>query len=374
MPDRPRPVVYFLSLEAIRGVAAAAIVLYHLNDQLGYPFVFNNFYLGVDLFFVLSGFIIFHTYGGKIEDRAGFGRFLWLRFARVYPLHFITLLAFVVFQIAVMASNGPLVTPVAPLFSHNDGWSFAANLLLVQALHLFSGPSFNIPSWSISTEFYTYVVFGALLWLGLIRPHRPFLVPCLLAVVAYAMLAAVTPSIHVMHDWGFVRNVLGFALGIIARGLYGLLPAPTTRMLTGLQLGAAAALLAVMAVPVHRVPYADFTAPVLFAVLIIVCSYDRGGFCPILLWAPLQWLGRISYSLYLTHYMIVLAITGYYTSAVHAGQLHGGKWMTWSLIPLTLAVTTAVAHVTCRFWELPARSFLRARWSRPRPVMPRAEA
>lgn len=352
------------SLDALRGIAALAIVAYHLDDRLGWPFWFDNFYLGVDLFFVLSGFIIYGVYGDAIRGGQAYGRFLWLRIARIYPLHLATLLAFIVLQAAVTARGGNLEAMLRPIFSHNDVWSFVANLFAVHGLHLFEGPSFNIPSWSISTELYTYVFFGALFWAGAIRRDKPFLVPGLLALAAYAWLAVKTPSIHVMHDWGVVRNVLGFALGVIAYGVCARLPAPSTRTLSCVQAGAIAALLVMLAVSTRRVPYADYGAPIAFAVLIAACSHDRGGVCPLLLHAPLQWLGRISYSVYMTHYIVVLLAGAAFLEAVRSGLLDSTRWTSLSLLLLVTIVVLALSYVTYEFLERPARAFLRACWPR----------
>jgi peptidoglycan/LPS O-acetylase OafA/YrhL len=354
----------FGSLDALRGIAALAIVVYHLDDRLGWPFWFDNFYLGVDLFFALSGFIIYAVYGDAIRDGQAYGRFLWLRLARIYPLHLATLLAFIVLQTAVTARGGSLEAMLRPIFSHNDVWSLLANLFAVHGLHLFEGPSFNIPSWSISTELYTYVFFGALFWVGAIGRDRPFLVPGLLAVVAYAWLAAKTSSIHVMHDWGLVRNVLGFALGIVAYGVCTRLPAPSTRVLSWTQAGAIAALLLMLAISTRRVPYVDYAAPIAFAVLIAACSHDRGGLCPLLLRTPLQWLGRISYSVYMTHYIIVLLASAAFLDAVRDGLLDGTRWMSLGFLLLVVAIVLVVSHVSYEFLERPARTLLRGLWPR----------
>jgi peptidoglycan/LPS O-acetylase OafA/YrhL len=363
---------YYQSLEAIRGIAAVAIVMFHLNDRLDWRFLFDNFYLGVDLFFVLSGFIIFHVYSAAIASRIAYVRFLWLRVARLYPLHLLTLLAFVALEAAVLAGPGPLRTQLEPIFRHNTIWSFDANLLLAHALRLFDGPSFNIPSWSISTEFYTYILFGGLIWAGLIRPDRPFVVPALLVLAAYGVLASVTPRLYVMHDWGFVRNVLGFALGVIAYGVFRRMPSPSTRLLTWMQAGAVIGLLLVLAIPARHAPYGDFVAPVLFAVLIVGCAYDRGGLCPLLTAAPLQWLGRISYSLYLTHYMLVLVAAALFKILTANGTISGAAWQAWALIPVVLAISLALAQLTYQLWELPTRAYLRGLWwGRARPAVSR---
>ena len=110
-PDEPATAAEgerFRSLDALRGIAALAIVVYHLDDRLGWPFWFDNFYLGVDLFFVLSGFIIYAVYGDAIESGSAYARFLWLRIARIYPLHLATLLGFVVLQAVVTSCGGSL--------------------------------------------------------------------------------------------------------------------------------------------------------------------------------------------------------------------------------------------------------------------------
>ncbi len=354
----------FRSLDALRGIAAVAIVAYHLDDRLGWPFWFDNFYLGVDLFFVLSGFIIYAVYGDAIRDGQAYGRFLWLRLARIYPLHLATLLAFIVLQAAVAARGGSLEAMLRPIFAHNDVWSLLANLFAVHGLHLFEGPSFNIPSWSISTELYTYVFFGVLFWAGAIGRDRPFLVPVLLAVAAYAWLAARTPSIHVMHDWGFVRNVLGFALGVVAYGVCIRLPAPSTRALTWMQAVAITALLVMLAVSTRRVPYMDYGAPVAFAVLIVACSHDRGGLCPMLLRGPFQWLGRISYSIYMTHYIVVLLASAAFLDAIREGLIEGTRWMSLGLLLVVTIIVLALSHVSYEFLERPARTFLRGLWPR----------
>jgi peptidoglycan/LPS O-acetylase OafA/YrhL len=114
------------SLTGIRGVAASAVVLYHFD--LGQPdsgplqHVLHHGYLAVDLFFVLSGFVMALTYGRAFvlqPNIEGFGRFLENRLARIYPLYLVTtLLAFAV--------EGAPVSAV-------PGRDIVTNLLMIQA-------------------------------------------------------------------------------------------------------------------------------------------------------------------------------------------------------------------------------------------------
>src|ERR1700722_20952622 len=95
--NRPQ---FFGALESMRGVAALTVALYHTgwtNPVSDLPFVRNG-YLMVDFFFVLSGFVICHSYGGKIESFQSFSRFIWLRLGRLYPLHVALLFVFLGFE------------------------------------------------------------------------------------------------------------------------------------------------------------------------------------------------------------------------------------------------------------------------------------
>ena len=155
----------FDELESLRGLAAWLVVLFHIpkwNAILDVGII-NNSYLMVDFFFVLSGFVIFYSYGTKITAKEDLFRFQFLRFARLYPVHILFLLVFLFFEIAkqfVQTKWGIESVNSSP-FRENNFSAFFQQVFLVHAL----GPtgnstSFNSPAWSISTEFYTYLFFG----------------------------------------------------------------------------------------------------------------------------------------------------------------------------------------------------------------------
>ena len=98
-------------LDALRIVAAAAVVALHYaeyaKDNAAAHFVFahvQHFNLFVDLFFVISGFVIARQYLARVDSPDDIKRFLWRRFARIYPLHFLTL-AFYLAVAAVLAAR-----------------------------------------------------------------------------------------------------------------------------------------------------------------------------------------------------------------------------------------------------------------------------
>lgn len=152
-------------LESIRGLAALLVVFFHIpkwNTLLDIGII-NNGYLMVELFFVLSGYVIYTAYAHKIINRNDLFRFQFLRFGRLYPVHFVFLVAFIFIEIAkyIAQSKLGITSPNTQPFRENNLTAIIQQLFLVQAI----GPThntttFNGPAWSISVEFYTYLVFG----------------------------------------------------------------------------------------------------------------------------------------------------------------------------------------------------------------------
>lgn len=117
----------FFKLESLRGLAACAVVLYHspfnVNDAvLG---LFRNAYLFVDLFFVLSGFVMAHAYADKIAAGMRFSDYMALRLGRIYPLHLVMLLVWVPYVLIKVwlfhrgfggtdPRKNPMPTPLSP--------------------------------------------------------------------------------------------------------------------------------------------------------------------------------------------------------------------------------------------------------------------
>ena len=177
-------------LESIRGIAALLVVFFHLpkwNPVLDVGFI-NNSYLMVELFFVLSGFVIFSAYDGRINNRTDLLRFQFLRFGRLYPVHLLFLFAFVLIEIAkyVAARRYGLVGPNTTAFQVNDLTAFLQNVFLISGLLPTEKLTFNGPSWSICVEFYTYMVFGLVMLFGKERKLMAFGAISLVALVLIA--------------------------------------------------------------------------------------------------------------------------------------------------------------------------------------------
>lgn len=355
---RPEPLAAQLELlTAIRFFAAFWVYAFHFWSWTGLPetpawFVAGNGARGVDLFFVLSGFVIFHVYGRNVPGRSfDLGTFLWRRIARVYPMHLVMLLVWLTMLMSLAAmgiSMGRQVTP----------WDMVASLLLIQSWNVTDGVPLNGVSWSVSAEMSVYLVFGLLtaftawasrwgLWL--------------LILVASAILADQVARAYgypgFMHpDWEFggLRIFPSFALGVLTRMAADHIG---PRLAGAIGIAALAGLVIAL-----RAPGADYELLPLFAMLILAAA----RLSPLMRNAPgvrsLVYLGEISYSTYMLHSLFLVV-------ALNLGPRLFTGWHDFPPIPVGLtlfAVILIASVISYHLIELPARRWLNGLWSRRR--------
>jgi peptidoglycan/LPS O-acetylase OafA/YrhL len=311
------------TLTGLRVVAAAWVVLFHFHftaldgvraaaDALG-PLVTAGA-LGVDLFFVLSGFVIAHTYLDKLGPAlriASTARFVWARACRIWPAYAVVFSLFGVWLVArlVWGSDDRIAfQAVQPVVSLSE---YLQQLVLVQLWDTpyFDGVSWVGPTWSISAEWLAYLLFpvAALVF------HRLRDLP--VALLAAGSLALMTPIAWAYlltgspyHPWSWaVRVLCGFGAGVLAQLVVRRMTATGTpsehvrrrasAVAAALPLVVAAGLVAGELIG----PGCGGAVLVLFPVLVgALALADRG---------PAMWLarpssvsgGRMSYSLYLVH-------------------------------------------------------------------------
>lgn len=327
------------------------MVFYHFREHLplgpsGLPFfVAGQGYLAVDLFFVLSGFVIQLNYGPSLSrlSASAVRRFAVARFARVYPLHLVVSLIF-------------LVTPIA-LWVHVGDWDpsdrhdwvyYIASLFLVQNWGFLHRLAWNVPAWSISTEFGAYLLFPPAAYLAsrLIRHRATALVwigGCLL-ILAVAFWGAGLPSLGSdITTFGLPRCVLEFVAGVgLGRAflLFGPPGRGTQRALLVLAVAAIAARFSA-GVPDY------ISMPPAFAMLIFAFT-ARGGIVVRALSArSLIYLGNISYATYLCHF--------FFKDWVGFLVIQPGvpAWIIWGAYLGVVFIASAVLH---KWVELRARS------------------
>ena len=204
------------ALTTLRFLAALWVVLYtawpHL-DVSWVPVAVTKGYLGVETFFILSGFILSHVYlEAAGEKRFRYGGFLWARLARVYPLHLVTLFGMIGLGVAATFAG---LSIDGSLTNWRD---LPAHLTLTHAWGLATSSAFNHPSWSISAEWAAYLGFPAFAFVAWRFRDRPLLAVGLAAAFALGLYAAFQPLAgysltEATFRWGALRIVPCFALG-----------------------------------------------------------------------------------------------------------------------------------------------------------------
>lgn len=345
-------------LTSMRFLAAFWVVMFHywpkldLGAATGWtPGIVAQGYLGVELFFVLSGFILCHVYL-EAAGTGGFkyGSFLWARLARVYPLHLATL-------IGVGLLGAAAATVGISIDDSILSWaSLPANLTLTQAWGLAPEAAWNHPSWSISAEWFAYLCFPVFAWAAWRLRQRPSLALVLATVglmATYAVFEALAgfPLTQATIHWGALRIVPCFAYGCAAYLAWraGGLKRPGAMALvtTGLILVCAA------------LQVWDGVTVALFGVLILALAglSGRGG---VLESRTGVWLGEVSYAVYMVCVpWKLVAING--LARLNGGSEHLPWWM-W--VPAVLAIVP-LAGLAHHLIERPARTAMR-RWAERR--------
>jgi peptidoglycan/LPS O-acetylase OafA/YrhL len=329
-----------LPLTSIRGFAALWVVGHHLQFELafiGYPvagWLFKPGYVAVDIFFVLSGFVI--TAVHRDLTRAGLGDFCLRRIFRVYPLHL-----FVLAVILGLWVWGQI------RFGAHDPTEQLRDLPIVALLlqpYLIHGLTWNTVSWSIGVEMLCYALFPlAVAGLRRLEPIG--------AILVLVMMAAIERHVHSELIWGWpaiARGLAGFGLGMIAQQLTVLLPRPAARTASLIEAGALLGILAAVLLRDLRV------IPLFAAALIWGLAAERGILARGLGAAWCVWLGRISFSVYLIHPTLIgLAFVWLPPARLHLG--HAADGVVWTI--LAVALLLGVATLTWAWVEEPARRF-----------------
>ena len=330
------------SLDGLRGIAAISVMVFHFNifflPQARLPFL-GHAYLAVDLFFLLSGFVMAHVYGRLLASnwRAHWRRFALARFARIYPLFSITTLALV-----VLVAMHRVPTNLVSL----SGRSLALQLPLMQ--QWCSGLSWNYPSWSISTEAEAYLYF--VLAAGLLLTGK---YPRLMAVCCIAMLAALSLSDggginYFVGVRALLRTIAGFSFGVLLYRAH-LRPNQFPRHWAGV--------LAVVLTGASAISRMDFLAVCGFACLIYYSVTATNLFGKLLNSPALSVLGSWSYSIYLLHAPVHFAVMAALVAYRHPVTQLNSPSARVLLLATALAVI-ALAAVHYRYVETPLRQWL----------------
>lgn len=341
------------ALDGLRGLAAIIVVYYHVTGvATGFQGgIFGHGYLAVDLFFALSGFVLFHAYEERFRQGLSVGTFLRLRLVRLYPLYAVGLLIGLAANMLILLIDPPQAMTGGHLLS-----SIATGLVLLPSLPP-TGDLFplNGPCWTLMLELMANILM-AILWprIGV----RSMVVLCATLAVVLTVYGTAHGDVAAGDKWinllfGLVRCALSFSIGILVRLLSGgraTGPAPGNVMVGLLCLSLAALLI--------------WSPPAQYAAL-----YDLGF---ILVASPLFILlgsritptgqtarlctlsGGTSYALYVTHCpMIGVVLLWSYTTGTLVYRDHLLLFATGYTL-----VFTALAYALDRLYDVPVRRWL----------------
>jgi peptidoglycan/LPS O-acetylase OafA/YrhL len=306
------------SMTGIRGVAAVWVLLFHASQGAGKIFglpllekipVIRFGCLGVDLFFMLSGFILMYAHGRDFQvlRKDSFIRFARLRFTRVYPLNAAVLLliaAFVAFQPGYVAwarsPEGGVSYGGSSAFSAG---AFLRTLFLATRWFLPGTGDWNQPVWSLSLEVLGYILFPFMAFYAMRISRRWVL-------IALASLSLIGSFVILMRfafeceiaQIAVVRMLACFVTGVAMFRLWKLTPVFGRRSATWITTLATVGILARDLPPFrHMVTRGNIQFEFLFAALLYGLAFERGFICKLLSSRSIVFLGEISFPLYLTH-------------------------------------------------------------------------
>ena len=299
---------YCPELDGVRAVAVTLVVLFHAA-----PFgPFSGGFIGVDIFFVLSAFLI----TGILDQGQRLSTFYWRRFLRLMPA--------LLLMLAVYVAAAPLVWPQYP---HGRDAAFAAFYLSDYGYSLWHIPLYLQHSWSLAVEEHFYLLWPFLLP-ALKRARRPDL---WLAGAFVLLTLWRLPFVGDWHDYYYRFDT--HATGLVA-GAWLYFARPRVRAPMA---GIAAAVLALIAVCANiRLAWLFITPAELAAVAVI--GFLVRSPSAVLAWPPLVALGRISYGVYLWHFPIAYALRG--TAGFELSAL--------------ITFTASVATATLSYWSVEA--------------------
>lgn len=348
-------------LTSLRFFAAMWVVAYHFwpNLQPVRPDFVAKGYLGVELFFVLSGFILSHVYLESFKvKRFGYRDFIWARLARIYPMH-----------IAIIAGLGLLIGTLAMVGVHAGDklviWSsLPAQLTLTQAWGLAPHGGWNHPSWSISAEWFAYLTFPGFATAAVALWARPFtavgLAVSLLATlyIVFPILAGF-PLTEATMFWGALRIAPCFALGCALWLVWrsGRISTAKTALMM-----ATVGFMGLIATVLLRGP--DLVSVLFCGTLILGLGVLARAGSSILSQGWLVYLGEVSFAIYMICIPWQLVYVQGLQKIVHMNPDLMPAWIWVGLVIGVIPAAIALHHLI----ELPARHYMRLlKFSKYRP-------
>lgn len=357
--------MHYRLFETWRLIAAMLVMIYHFlrfgpGDQMVYSDTLYRLLPLLDMFFMISGYLILERYGDRLGSLADYRKFLLRRLARFYPLYLLTTLFFVLVGGAVWMGYVPSTQA-----ERYDMALLPQNLLLIQAWGTTEHLSFNYVAWSLSAEWFCYLLLPVFILFMNRGGAMGLVVLALLAAGLLELLAysGIMPfeSWLIADTWGAGRAFVDFAIGglvlvMVRRSALQLRSHTVVWLIffsaiTGMMIGVASYLgIAMLAIAVYAAALAERNNP-------------EGA----------QWLavlspvGRVSLGIYLLHPVIeTILLSVVWRRFIEPLEIVG--FYAFMIVPMI--VTILVAMASARYFEKPAGDFIERQFGMRKPVRP----
>jgi peptidoglycan/LPS O-acetylase OafA/YrhL len=355
-----------MSLDGLRGVAILSVVLFHSLRVLGdteltaqpWRALLASSWPGVDLFFVLSGFLITGILLDSRNAQGYFRNFYARRTLRIFPLYYVTL-TLALLAVPAIVGTARLPALYSVLTAHQIWlWLYLQNYLQAAGPHQL--PGFG-HFWSLAIEEQFYWVWPLFVY----AVNRKTLFRICVAICALEPILRFTLFHNGVTPWALRE----YTFTRVDTLLYGAIAAilfrdpelkKRGRWVIATLAVCAAAIIAGLIVANGYLPYEGFSAvvasysslAVLFAVLVSVCASGKGRLAKFMASPILQWFGRYSYALYIFHPAVYLAY-----EATIGKRVHLGPYASIALsFVIVLAISSALARIS---WTLLESQFLK---------------
>ncbi|MDQ0194432.1 acyltransferase family protein [Paenibacillus wynnii] len=340
------------TLTSFRFFAALAVFLFHSGGIYG-PYGLGS--AGVQFFFILSGFILTYTYYGKFDrlNKSDVKHFYKARFAKIYPMHFLTFL---------------LAIPWVLMNLNPDGlYIFIAgmDLLLLQSYVPISDVyfSFNNVSWTLSAEVFFYAIFPFILYLfgnKIIKNMKKTSAILIFSWILLFSLQLLLPQekentlfVWLLNIFPAMRSfefIIGIVLGLLFLKLSKKNSIFTFKVANILEIGCLAVLAVLLfiskSLPLPNLKGLYFTP--IWTLIIFVFAYNKGVISKIISHKYFVYLGQISFSFYMIHLLVLLYMRNVTTGPVPS-------------YIVSLIITLVLSSLAFKFYEEPMRKLIKYR-------------
>ncbi len=362
------------TLDVSRSFAALAVVLSHWHnfsfdgnslpeyfDRTSLPLYavlkifYENGYMAVAYFFLVSGFIFFWLYRASIENQdLSFGNFWVQRISRLYPLHIVTLLIVALLQTVYNSHNGNSF-----LVPFNDMYHFFLHLGFASNWGFELGSSFNSPVWSVSIEILTYFIFFVIAY-----KRRGGALFCLtVSVISIAFIPFTNHFHHILLLKGLAAFFLGgfifhltFLISTKFQNLKAVIYSVTTLFwfltLINFYLFNLSDFILKFGV-IGKIFISGFPYAILFPFTVCglaLIGIDKGQFLK-----SISWVGDITYSSYLLHFPLQLV----FVLAFSYGMLNSDFYLNPVYLVVFFLILIPLSYITFIGFERPIQNIIR---------------